>query len=151
MSLEDARRAIASIEGNPSNHMVIGGRPESLVTAAEQTLGLTFPPSYRAFLRRLGAGGVGPQEIYGVVDADFENSSVPDAVWVTLGERRRGLDQRFVVVGETGLGEWYVLDCSDPTDEGMVAVTESGGQQVEMVSSDFGEFIWSIVDTGRIP
>jgi hypothetical protein len=53
---------------------VVGERPEALVDPAEQTLGLRFPPSYRAFVRELGAGDAGGEEFYGVID-DFENST----------------------------------------------------------------------------
>src|SRR5437764_12396518 len=64
-------------------------RDEALVGAAEEALSVQFPPSYRRFLREFGAGSFGGQEIYGVIDdADFEHSSIPDAVWNTLSLRR---------------------------------------------------------------
>ncbi len=38
------------------------------------------------YLKTFGAGNFGAQEIYGIINADFENSSVPDAIWYTLTE-----------------------------------------------------------------
>ena len=65
----------------------MGPRPEELVAAAERALGLEFPPGYREFVLDLGAGDVGGEEFFGVVDDGFEDSAIPDGVWLTLRER----------------------------------------------------------------
>jgi antitoxin YobK len=62
-----------------------------------------FPPTYRRFLLEYGAGNVRSTEIYGVMDDDFENSSVPDAIWHNLTTRREGYSEglfSFYAVGD---------------------------------------------------
>ena len=61
-------------------------------------LGLEFPPSYRRFVLDFGAGSFGASEVYGVIDSNFENSSVPDAVWCTLDVREFDLTLDLVVL-----------------------------------------------------
>jgi hypothetical protein len=81
----------------------VGPRPASLIESAQQRLGLIFPASYLEFLRQLGAGSLGSFEVYGVIGPNFEHSSVPDAIWMTLRARRQfGLSKSFVIVGFDG-------------------------------------------------
>jgi hypothetical protein len=106
MALADYEIAAALIRSHPDLADFAGPRDEELVRAAEEALGVRFPPSYRRFLREYGAGSFGGQEIYGVIDADFESSGVPDAVWNTLGLRHDGdIPPDLVVVYATGDGE----------------------------------------------
>ena len=118
MSLLDLREAIGLIEREPSADSV-GPRPEALVLKAERTLGLEFPPTYREFLLRLGCGGIGGEEFYGVIDGDFENSGVPDAIWLTL-ECRRSIDlpDSQIVVSERGDGAHYTIDTARRDENG---------------------------------
>jgi len=66
-----------------------GPRDPSLVAAAENALGVSFPPTYRRFVTELGAGGVDAHEFYGVIDENFNDSSIPDGIWLTLDDRQR--------------------------------------------------------------
>jgi hypothetical protein len=91
-----------------------GPKDEDLIVAAEQALGLTFPHDYRRFLAEFGAGSFGGTEIYGVIDADFVNSSVPDAIWNTLTLREDGLPPNVVAFHATGDGEELCLVCDSP-------------------------------------
>jgi hypothetical protein len=96
-----------------------GKQPKALVAAAERTLGVTFPPTYRRFLLELGAGGVGSEEIYGVFQADFVNSSVPDAVWATMDARREmDLPQAFVMIHYDGGEFFHILDTAEVDERG---------------------------------
>jgi antitoxin YobK len=61
----------------------VGERSEDLVLAAEVALGHQLPASYRLFVKLLGAGNVGSEEIYGVTSPDFVTSSVPNGIWLT--------------------------------------------------------------------
>jgi hypothetical protein len=62
-----------------------------------------------------------------------------------------------VIVGDTGMGGFYVLDTAraGPDDECPVAVWVGGqsrdGDTLEVVAPDFGSFFWSAVqqETGR--
>ena len=83
MSLEKYRRARELITKAGGGDFA-GPRPEALVARAEAALGLRFPPSYRQFLLDLGAGDVGGFEVYGIIDDDFADARVPDAIALTL-------------------------------------------------------------------
>lgn len=141
MSMADYERAKTIIAANRAKASFAGPRAEELILKAEDALGLRFPATYRQFLLDYGAGNFGPAEFYGVIDEDWEDSSVPDGVWYTLSERRQsGMPVDLVLVGDTGTGELYVLDVSE--DAGPVCVVDPGTNLTsrERIASDFGEF-----------
>ncbi|MGF9964910.1 SMI1/KNR4 family protein [Bacillus rhizoplanae] len=130
----------------------VGERSEDLIKKAEQALELRLSNMYREFVKRYGAGSFGAEEIYGVIGKDFENSSVPDAIWVTLSERKEfNLPQNLLVISDIGMSEWYYLDFNQCNIEGepLVIVYDSGfepdEQECEVVANDFGDFLLSLV------
>jgi hypothetical protein len=58
-----------------------GPASEQLILSVEQSLGVSFPPQYRAFLRRYGAALFTGFEIYGLVDT-AGNDEPP--IWLDL-------------------------------------------------------------------
>jgi len=143
MSMEDLEEAFELVEANDGQADFDGTKPEDLLNRAEQSLGLTFPATYRAFLSRLGCGGVTGVEFYGVIKNDFVNSSAPDAIWVTLDERRSfNLPASHIIVSSTGDGGYYAIDCSKSSGENESPVVEwwAGPQQQREIAKDFGEF-----------
>jgi antitoxin YobK len=142
MSMADYERARAIIDANKDKGTFAGPRPEDLVKKAESALGIRFPDAYRQFLLDYGAGNFGSAEFYGVIDDDWEESSVPDGVWYTLNERvESGMPNELVVVGDTGTGDLYVLDLSD--GDGPVCIVDPGTAMTarERVAPDFGTFL----------
>jgi len=148
MSQDDLRRAFALIERAGARADFEGAKSEGLVGLAEERLGVTFPPSLRAFLRRFGCGGVAGREFYGIIREDFENSGVPDAVWITLEERRSsGLPFHLVIVYATGDGAYFAVDRSSVDEEGESPVVlwipgeSTPESKLEVVASDYGRFL----------
>ena len=128
----------------------VGERSETLVQAAEKALGLKFPPSYRRFVLEFGAGNFAAFEVYGVIHSNFESSSVPDAVWCTLDERKLGdLPPDWVVVHHDGFGRYYCIDCKKSPEEGPIVVYYPGYQPShlsrEIIANDFGAFFLEFV------
>lgn len=126
-----------------------GGKSTSLVEAAEGALGVIFPPSYREFLLSFGCGDVAGHEFYGVINSDFINSGVPDAVWLTLRERvDSNLPSRLVIVGAQGDGAYYALDCGRISEDKECPVViwwpgaseEAYIDNAEVLATDFGAF-----------
>ena len=114
------------------------GRPASvqLIDKAEQFLKLEFPNDYRAFLQRWGTLAIGPLEFYGLCDEDFENSSVPDAIWYTNQERKRlGLPNELVILYDNNGVEYYCLDTSH-LPESRVVVWDIRSRAVRAVKSN---------------
>lgn len=147
MGMEDMEQALSNARGHNKSFFA-GPRGEGLVAAAEAALGLQFPPTYKRFVSELGAGSVGAREFYGVIDDDFVESSVPDGVWLTLSEREQlGLPTTLVIVGEDGLGGYYVLDTSqrDSRGESPVAIWTPEAPMLERLADDFGAFFHAAV------
>jgi hypothetical protein len=128
----------------------VGERPDALVTAAEDALGLRFPPAYRQFVSRLGAGSFGSFEVYGVISEPFDGP-VPDAVWATLGERAEpsNLPPSMIVIGVDGMGGTYVLDISkgaQPPVEVWNGGRSVADDELEIIAPSFGEFLLEAVE-----
>jgi len=150
MSMTDLDAAFRLIDENDGDFE--GRKPASLVAAAERALGLTFPPTYRKFLLEYGCGDIGGEEFYGVIKDDFVNSSVPDAIWLTLREREESqLPAKFVVVYSSGDGGYAVLDTGqrDSVDECPVVEWIPGAsadpQSAPRLADDFGSFLLQTV------
>lgn len=149
MSLEDFINAVKIIEENKSKAFFAGNRSESLIKEAEKALGITFPETYRQFLLKYGAGNFGGSEIYGIIDENFINSSIPDGIWFTLIERKKiCLPQNLVVIYSTGDGDLVCLD-TGKNRESPVIIFQPGVplelQRGEVISEDFGRFFLELV------
>lgn len=135
------------MEGSGVEVFANGPFPESTVDAAERLLGVRFPPSYRGFLAKFGFVSFGGEEVYGITSLDLSRPSVPNAVWVTLFERRRqpGLE-KLVFVATVGGGSHYTIDMSriDREGESPVVVWHpavgADTRQLEVVAPSFGAF-----------
>ncbi len=150
MSMTDLERALALIDAHPEQASFEGKRHKILVRAAEKALGLTLPPTYRRFALELGAGNMGCAEIYGVIDADFERSSVPDAIWATLRAREEdSLPADLVILNEED-GELTCLQVRPGDEEGPVIRLYAGPDEdrrgSEVVAPDFGTYLLSRVE-----
>jgi hypothetical protein len=127
----------------------VGEQPDDLVAAAEDALGLRYPPSYRQFVGTLGAGSFGSFEIYGIIAEPFEGP-VPDGVWATLDERAEpsNLPPSMIVIGVDGMGGTFVLDTAKGA-EPPVEVWHGGGSgpddELERVAPSFGDFLLEMV------
>lgn len=116
VGIDEVREIVNRIEMRP-DALFAGPRPEGLILTAESRLGIRFPLAYREFLARLGAGSIGAFEVYGVVTDEFDKSSVPDGVLVTMVAREHWLPESFVIVGNSGHGGHYALDLADGDDQ----------------------------------
>jgi hypothetical protein len=148
--MKDLDKALSLIAEHADEASFAGKRSELVVRSAEKALGFKLPPTYRRFLAELGAGSFGAAEFYGVIDIDFEKSSVPDAVWATLRARERNdLPADLVVVGR----EDDIITCLQirpGADEGPL-LEINAGEDPERVGThtcaeDFGAYLLSRVE-----
>lgn len=152
MSMAELELALAAVRDSDIVHFV-GPQSPQVIEAAEEALGVTFPPTYRRFVAELGTGYVGPRKLYGVTAESVHNPDVRGGIWYTLDQRERyGFPEHLVIVGDTGMGEFYVLDTSqpDPLGEFPVVIWFAGGspedhQARDTVAPDFGSYLWEIV------
>lgn len=145
MSMDDLDQALAAIGEHRGEASFVGPRTEMTVRTAEKALGLQLPPTYRRFLRELGAGSFGAAEVYGVIDVDFERSSAPDAVWATLRAREENhLPADLVILGFED-DELLCLRVRHGNEEGPVLGINAGEDEEQVgtrtVAPDFGKYL----------
>ena len=154
MSYLNYKKAIQIMNENKSKCFFVGMRSEEVINKAQEVLELKFSKIYLEFIKNYGAGNYGSEEILGVIDEDFEESSVPDGVWYTLTEREEvKLPKNLLVIYETGSDEIFCLDHSKLNDEEEPAVvsylpgTDNKNQKYEKIAEDFGDFLLELVDS----
>lgn len=130
---------------------ISGPVPEAAITAAEEALGVTFPPSYRTFLRTFG--GIAIPAHLGIVH-DFVGVRGTDAnadvVRRTLDARaERKLSENLVVVGMGAqYQEWFCLDVSrtQPNGEAPVLMYDARDNAIDQVFyDDFGQMLQEVM------
>ncbi len=158
MSMHDLNEALALLE-SMKDVEYHGAKPESLILRAEEVLGIRFPPTYRKFLIHHGGAAIRGYEFYGLLHDDFQNSGIPDAVWVTLRHRTtENLPPSLILIQPTGDGGYYAIDVSrvNPDGDSPIIVWWCGSGQplerCEVVANDFGAFLleevrWAIDDS----
>jgi len=125
----------------------IGGCDEKTVIKAEDILSLKFPNDYRRFLKEYGILSVGAEEVYGIVKDDFIDSSVPDAIWYTLTERKEvNMPPYLIVIYDTTMGELFCLNYKKLNADGEPKVTTYAAgleedQTYEVIAESFGDFL----------
>lgn len=79
---------------------------------------------------------------------EFDNSTVPNGIWLTLNERKSmGLSDEYVIIYATGDGTYYALDTAhvDDAGENPVVALSPDGQQLEIIAEDFGKFFYDTI------
>ena len=150
MSRTDLDRAFKLIAKHEDLAEFVGPRPAELIAKAEQALGHKFPSQFREFVSRLGAGNFGSFEICGVIDEEFERSSVPDGVWLNLKERQEyGLPGDLLVIADVGNGDRYCIELRDGTEGRVICLIHGkppSRAEREFVAEDFGAFLLEQVE-----
>lgn len=149
MSMKDMENALKLVDENECQADFEGGKSMSVIEEAQKALSIRFPPTYLVFLRRLGCGDIAGQEFYGVINGDFHNSCIPDAIWLTLSERENSnLDKNLILVHATGTGEYHAIDANQATKDDEYAIVRVAlGSKIKpvFVFSDFGEFFFHTI------
>lgn len=151
MSMTDYERAVEIVRKNPGMAYFAGPREEVLVEAAEQELGLRFPPIYRRFLLDFGAGSFGSAEIYGVIHGRFEESGIPDGVWYNMRLRREAdFPDHLIAFYDVGDGYLYCIDVRESQLEenqiiGIELANDGIARQYDKIGANFGEVFLRLV------
>lgn len=142
MSNESLKKAFDIIT-NAENADFDGKKGESVIEKAEKALEITFPLTYREFLLTLGCGDINGVEFYGVSTDNFETSSIPNGIWLTLDERKTcNLDKKFILLSDS-LEYYYALDTSKMKDgECPVVDLLPDGTIASVVAPTFGDFLY---------
>ncbi|MGL5720593.1 MAG: SMI1/KNR4 family protein [Alphaproteobacteria bacterium] len=153
--MQDLEKAFELIEQHFSEEDIDFCLPKTqkIIDSAEKILNINFSDTYKKFLKKYGAGGIGFFEIYGIVKNEefyIENLphiTVPDAVWTTIKLHEKFEHPLFLlIIYNVGEGTKYCLDTSQMNASGECPVVAwpLGGYEetpvLEIVAEDFGEF-----------
>ncbi|MFC3488374.1 SMI1/KNR4 family protein [Amycolatopsis roodepoortensis] len=143
MSVDASERLIDLVRANGdlSNHA--DGADEGMISSAERTLGVAFPPSYRRLVEEFGTWDIAGLEFLGVYRTPGYGPGLLGSVAETLDMRRdHGLAPELIVVMFDGMGGAVVLDSSRPDDSGEYPVLawSHADKTPEKLGDDFGSF-----------
>lgn len=124
-----------------------GSVSEAAIVAAEQELGIQFPPQYRAFLSAFGSGGVDSEDFIGL--GGPEHLDIVKLV-VRLRNRNNPLPERLLPLRSDGFGNYDCLDINRPTEQGEFSIVqwnhEAGeDQECEMLADSFDDWFESVL------
>jgi antitoxin YobK len=152
-TIELVERVRRRLREHESSCEIAGPVPEAAISAAEEALGVTFPPSYRTFLRTFGGIAIPAHlgvvhDFVGVV-SDVEERR-DDVVRKTLAARvERRLGEHLVVVGMGSQSqEWFCLDASRPTASGEYPVLLFDAKENaldQQFYEDFGQMLQEVM------
>ncbi len=151
VGMQDVTTALNSVDLYQGRKRFVGPRDAGLIRAAEDALGVQFPPTYRAFLERLGAGSIRGPEVYGVIDADFQESTIPG--WHLAHAAGTPRQRTAKVTGHRPQhwrwrlrGDRYLqtADSENPMVPWHPGVS-TRDEELEEVSNDFGQFFLELV------
>lgn len=104
------------------------------------------------FFSNYGAGSIGAEEIYGLIDENFADACLPDGIWFTLTERSQiQIPKNLYVLCDTGADEFICLDFNrcDKVGEPSVVTCSPGFdnsiQTYKKIADDFGDYLLAIV------
>lgn len=128
-----------------------GGGDLAFVEGLEKRLGVHLPNSYKRFLIDYGVLEIAGQEFYGEWPRDRIGGGLPSFVFATENGRKIGeISANDIVIGRTGLGPDFVIDCTIQNEHGESPVfmqsasyDRSSGTvsyEREKIADSFGEF-----------
>jgi hypothetical protein len=151
MPMQDLDRALALIAEHGGEGSFAGPADDRTIERAEDLLGVTFPPTYRRFLERLGAGDILGEEFYGIVDEDLEDP-LPNAVGLALDERKHGsLPDHLLPIYALGDGTIFGLDFNASAGGEAAVVSWHADPQAgtKTEARDFGSFLLRVITSAR--
>lgn len=154
-TIELVERVRKRLRENENPCQITGPVSESQISAAEEALGVTFPPSYRTFLRTFGGIAIPPHlgivhDFVGVRSAPEGPDVAADVVNRTLAARaERKLADHLVVVGMGAqYQEWFCLDVSrsQPNGEYPVLMYDARDNALDQqFYDDFGQMLQEVM------
>ena len=146
-TIELVERVRRQLGEHDSPCRITGPAADSAIAAAEEALGVEFPPSYREFLKTFG--GIALPTHLGIVH-DFVGLADDGCVGRTLRAREeRRLAAHLVVVGMgADSQEWFCLDASKPRANGeypIVMFDARDNALDQQFYDDFGQMLHEVM------
>jgi len=118
------------------------GTSDDWIAKAEGRLQVTFPPSYKWWLKNFGGGTLYGDEIFSIYEMDFDTVVGGDVVYMNEMERKEAqLPADNLLIYNTDQGESYfiALGTVDEASESPVFLT--AGEQSHAYAPDFIAFL----------
>ena len=138
---ELAVELIALVRDNEDKANFADGCSPEMLEAAEQRLGVAFPPSYRRVIEEFGTWEIAGVEFLGVYQTPAMGEELLGSVHATVEGWSRGLPESLVVVMFDDMVGLVSVDMGRTNPEGeapVVAWTPDG--RAEELGSDFGSY-----------
>jgi hypothetical protein len=141
MGIREAEQFVQLVRENPDDSIFAGGCSDVEISEAERQLGVSFPESYKLFLRELGDCDIAGDEFYGIV---MRNGQMLGAVTETLDLRDSvNMPSHLLAFHPDGMGGYFVIDTFQMSSEGEAPVFVWGvgahsPTELEYIGSDFG-------------
>jgi hypothetical protein len=117
----------SEINASSDDPAYAGGASDTMIAEFEKKLGVSFPTSYRLFLKKFGALSFAGDTYYGITKSGLGATSVPSVLFATQDARSLGdADENMIVIKSSGYGPMYSIDTSiiGETGEPAVVLTE---------------------------
>ncbi|WP_340610024.1 SMI1/KNR4 family protein [Xenorhabdus bharatensis] len=124
-----------------------GGVDIDTIREFESLLGVTFPESYKAFLKKYGMLSFGGDDYYGITKKGINENQVPCVLFATMGARNLGdIDSRMIKIKSSGYGPSYSIDTNTigKTGEAVVVETELSFKRdgvKNIIADSYAEFL----------
>lgn len=140
-------RKLKTIENNDFQKNITD---EKIISEAEKILDLKFPKSYRLFLQELGCGGIEWLEIYGIPQNKLNLCSIPNAIWLTLDERKcSNINKNLVLIAQSD-EYFYAINCSNSDNDLENPIIDYNPskkiEECEIIAKTFEEFLINSVN-----
>ncbi|MGW2818245.1 SMI1/KNR4 family protein, partial [Streptomyces sp. NPDC001415] len=144
-ALEAVEELISLVHANEDEANHLGVCDFRLIDAAEQAMGVRFPPSYRRFIEEFGSLDIAAEDFLGVYKTPMGGDTLWGSSHETLNARNVGMAHELIAIQQDGMGGIYVLDSSRPDDRGEYPVMiwevwRSTDAPMEIQGDSFGEF-----------
>ncbi|MEW2188234.1 SMI1/KNR4 family protein [Streptomyces cellulosae] len=148
-AIQASEQLIELIHRNEDIANYADGCDAETMAAAEDALGISFPPSYRYLIEEFGTWDIAGEEFLGVYTTPAMGSTLLGSVAETLDARNQyGMPPNLIVVMFDGMGGLVALDSShvDQQGEYPVVVWNPGvmhSEDAERLGEAFGPFAYA--------
>ncbi|WP_329320451.1 SMI1/KNR4 family protein [Streptomyces sp. NBC_01262] len=145
-AVDASERLIELVRSSDDIANYADGCDAETLAAAEQELGVAFPPSYRRLIEEFGTWDIAGEEFLGVYRTPAMGQRLLGSVTETLDARNRyGMPSSLIAVMFDGMGGLVVLDASERGRDGEHPVLvwhpgSMGDETMERLGEDFSSF-----------
>ena len=135
------------IEESGESYHGSGPASDEMISLYEKELSISFPESYKIFLKKYGTLSFNGESFYGISRLGMVATSAPDVRFVTQEARKLGdIDENMIQIKSSGYGPIFSIDKSIIGSNGEAAIVETElsfkrDKYKKVVANNFSEFL----------